>query len=354
MTTLRQFAVLGLLSLAASAGAASSPSATPEALVSIAAKVGSQIVTNVEVEQAIKALEASMSVAELASAEGKKKLSDARKKVLDRMVQEKLVILAAEKGPEGYKEAVDRGTAPANPYLPSSIEVEEELDKAYDEARNRYGSQSEFEAQLKAERLSVSEFRSHLRERLREQMTFDRMLMSKKKEFQPSLRVSEEEALAFYQEHKASFAVGSQVNLRHILYKPSETAKAEAAVASLKGLSGPRLRDAFANLAKKDSKDDLSAGKGGRLGWIEKGGLRWSEVESRAFSLKPGELAGPIRSADGLHVILVEEQKAGEQKNYDEVKAQVRNLVYGGKVNKRIEDWIEELKREFYVERNDS
>ncbi len=326
----------------------------PEPLVRIVAKVGSQIITNVEVDQAVKPLEASMSPSEVSSVEGKAKLDEARKKVLDRMVEEKLVILAAEKGPEGYKEAVEKGTAPSNPYLPSSLEVEEELDKAYDEARNRYSSQERFDEQLKAERLSVSEFRSRLRERLRSQMTFERMLKAKEKEFQPSLRVSDDEALAFYTEHQASFAVGSQVNMRHILYKSTEATKAEAAARSLKALAPDlgKIRALFATLARKDSKDELTADKGGRLGWIEKGGLRWPQVEARAFGLKPGEIAGPIKSADGLHVILVEEQKAGEQKTYEDVKAQVRNLVYRQKIQKRIEGWIEDLKREFYVERN--
>lgn len=344
------FTVLVLAVFAFGGRAMGADAAAAEVLQKIAAKVGSKIITTYEVDQAVVMMEASMSPIEAASPEGKKRLAEDHEKVLSRMIEEKLVILAAEKGPEGYKEAVEKGTAPANPYLPAALEVDEELDKAFDDARARFPSQEQFEQQLKQERLSVSEFRSSLRERIRSQMTFGRMIKNKEKEFQPSLRVSDEEAKAFYDEHKDNFGVGQQVNMRHILFKATESAKAEAVVKQLKASKNPK--GDFVGLAKKYSQDELTADKGGRLGWIEKGGLRWKQVEEKAFAIKPGDIAGPIKSADGLHVILVEEKKEGEQKSFDDVKAQVRNMVYQQKIQKRIESWVEDLKREFFVERN--
>ena len=323
-----------------------------EAYQKIAAKVGTEIITSFDVDSAVKSLEASMSPAEAASPEGQKKLAEAKSQVLDKMIEEKLVVLAAEKGPEGYKDAVERGTAPSNPYLPANLEVEEELDKTFDAARGRFSSQEQFEAELKHERISLTEFRTRLRERLRAQMTFARMVKAKESEFRPSLRVSDEEALAFYEKHKASFAVGEQVNLRHIVYAPGDLAKAQAAAMALK--SSRSLKNDFIARAKKESKDELTASKGGLLGWIEKGGLRWSEVEAEAFKMQPGELAGPVKSSEGLHLIYVEDRKSGEQKSFDDVKAQVRNAVYQDKVQKRIQLWVEDLKREFFVERSDS
>lgn len=328
--------------------AAASPAG--EVIEKIAAKVGSRIITTYEVDQAVAMMEASMSPAEAATDEGKKRLAEDHVKVLDRMIEEKLVVLAAEKGPEGYKEAVEKGTAPPNPYLPAALEVDEELDKAFDEARARFPSQDQFEQQLKQERISVSEFRSSLRERIRTQMTFSRMVKNKEKEFQPNLRVTDEEAKTFYDEHKSLFSIGQQVNMRHILFKAADFSKAETVVKALQVSKNPK--GDFVGLAKKYSRDELTQDKGGRLGWIEKGGLRWKQVEEKAFSIKPGEIAGPIKSPDGLHVILVEEQKEGEQKSFDDVKAQVRNMVYQQKIQKRIESWVEDLKREFFVEKS--
>lgn len=333
-----------LLALPAWAGAA-------EVYQKIAAKVGTEIITSYDVESAVKMVEASMSPSEVVSEAGQKKLLEAKAKVLDRMIEEKLVVMAAEKGPEGYKEAVDRGTAPSNPYLPSNLEVEEELDKTFDLARSRFPSQEQFEAELKRERISLTEFRTRLRERIRTQMTFARMVKGKEQEFRPSLRVSDDEAMAFYEKHKAAFALGEQVNLRHILYGASDMASALAAMTALK--SSTRLKEDFIAVARRDSKDELTSDKGGRLGWIEKGGLRWSDVEAKAFKMRTGEVAGPVKSPEGLHLIFVEEKKEGEQKSFDDVKSQVRNAVYQEKVQKRIETWVEDLKREFFVERSD-
>src|SRR4029077_6334371 len=118
----------------------------------------------------------------------------------------------------------------------------------------------QFEAELKRERISLSEFRTRLRERLRSQMTFARMVKSKEQEFRPSLRVSDEEAKAFYEEHKAAFGVGAQVNLRHILYAPRDSAGAQAGAIALKASSN--LKEDFIARAKRDSKDELTADKG--------------------------------------------------------------------------------------------
>jgi parvulin-like peptidyl-prolyl isomerase len=337
--------------LSPEAQAPSAPGPGAEVYQKIAAKVGTEIITSFDVDEGVKMVEASMSPSEAMSDEGKKKLAEARKNVLDQMIEEKLVVLAAEKGPEGYKDAADKGTAPANPYLPANLEIEEELDKAFDQARNRFSSQEDFEAELKKERISLSEFRSRLRERLRSQMTFARMVKAKEQEYRPSLRVSDDESLAYYNDHKSDFAVGAQIELRQILYSPSEESRARAAASALK--LSPHLLQDFSARAKKDSRDELSADKGGMLGWIEKGGLRWPEVDDAAFKLKKGEMAGPIKSDDGLHLIYVEDTKEGEQKSFDDVKNQVRNAVYQQKVQKRIEDWVEDLKREFFVERED-
>lgn len=337
-----------ILSILLAAGAGWSEPAVYQKIV---AKVGPEIITSFEVESALQSVEARLGDSERRSEEGRKKLAETRKKILDRMVEEKLVVLAAEKGPEGFKEALERGTASNNPYLPTAQEVEDEVDKTLDEARKRIGSEELFEQELKRERLSVSEFRQRLRERLRSQMTFSRMIKNKEKELQPTLRVSDEEAKAFYDEHKSAFSVGDQVNLRHILYSFEDKAKAEQALGRIKAAA--KAKDEFIKVCRRDSKDEATSSQGGRLDWIEKGSLRWKEVETAAFSLAAGQVAGPLRSEEGWHLIFVEEKKPGEQKSFDEVKAQVRNVVYQQKSQARIEQWVEDLKKEFFVERSD-
>ncbi|HXC64881.1 MAG TPA: hypothetical protein VNZ67_11020, partial [bacterium] len=118
-----------LLLMACAAGLAADP------LVKVVAKVGSGIITNADVDDAVKVIEASMSPAELASPEGQAKLAEARKNVLDHMIEMKLVILAAEDGPPGFKDAQAQGKASNNPFLPDASEIETQMEKLFDQTR---------------------------------------------------------------------------------------------------------------------------------------------------------------------------------------------------------------------------
>jgi parvulin-like peptidyl-prolyl isomerase len=320
-------------------------------VVKIAAKVGSEIVTDVDVEQAVKVLEMSMTPAERGSDEGQKKLKEARARVLDRMVEEKLVVLAAKEGPEGFKEAQEGGKAITNPYLPAGTEIEDEMERVFDETRKRFSSEDEFEAALKVEKQSVPEFRNRLRDRLRDQMTYSRMLKVKERDFQASLRVSDEEIAKFYEENKSRFAQGAQVNLRHILFKSDQEGLARGVLEKLK--KAKDIKKAFIEAARANSQDEPTRDQGGLLGWIEKG-QSWTELETAAFAAADNQVAGPVKTEAGWHLLLVEGHREGSQRPLDEVKANAKNIIYQQKVQKRTQEWIEDLKHKYYVERSDS
>jgi foldase protein PrsA len=335
--------VLGLGLLAAQAQSSQ--------LIGIAAKVGGDIITDSDIDQAVKVLELSMSPEDRNSAEGKKKLADARTRVLDRMIEEKLVVLAAKDGPPGYKEAAEQGKAPSNPFLPQGTEIEEEMEKLFDQTRERFGSQDAFEEALKAERTSIPEFRNRLRERVRDQMTYARMAKFKEQEFRGSMRVSDEELRKFYEDNKARFAQGDQVRLRHILFPESDKAQADAALAELK--KAKDVKAAFIALAKKRSADAPTRDQGGLLGWIEKG-QSWPELEEAAFAAKDGSLAGPVKTEAGWHLLYVEGHQKGKERGFEDVKANIRNLIYQDKNQKRFQEWVDELKHKYYVERKEA
>jgi parvulin-like peptidyl-prolyl isomerase len=319
--------------------------------VKAVAKVGSEIITNLDVDDAVKVVELNMSPDERNSDEGKKKLEEARKRVLDRMIDEKLVVLAAKDGPDGFKEAQDGGKAVTNPYLPAGTDIEDEMEKLFDETRKRFPSQEDFEAALKAEKETIPEFRNHLRDRLRDQLTFSRMLKVKERDFQPSLHVSDEEVEKYYEDHKDQFAQGPQVDLRHILFKNDQEALARGVLEKLK--KAKDIKAAFIDAAKANSQDEPTRDLGGRLGWIEKG-QSWPELEAAAFAAKDNEVAGPVHTDAGWHLLLVEGHKDGAQRSLDDVKASAKNMVYQEKKDKRIQEWIEDLKHKYYVERSDS
>jgi parvulin-like peptidyl-prolyl isomerase len=319
-------------------------------VVRVVAKVGDQVITNVDLDDAVKVIELNMTEQERNSPEGQKKLADARRNVLDHMIEMRLVIQAAKDGPEGFKDAQAQGKASNNPFLPDSSEIETEMEKVFDQTRQSFPDQESFETALLKEHKTVPEFRNTLREQERDQMTFQRMVKMKERELQPSLRVSDEEAKAYYDGHADAFAMGDQVKLRHILYPAADLAKAKAALAALR--KADDVKAAFIAAARKDSADTPTKDQGGLLGWIEKG-QSWPELEKAAFASPDNALAGPVKTDAGWHLLYVEGHQSGKARSFDEVKANARNQVYQEKLKARRDDWVEELKTKYYVERHD-
>jgi|GEM_PF-3457825 parvulin-like peptidyl-prolyl isomerase len=335
-------ALLLLLACASAAGLAADP------LVKVVAKVGSGIITNADVDDAVKVIEASMSPAELASPEGQAKLAEARKNVLDHMIEMKLVILAAEDGPPGFKDAQAQGKASNNPFLPDASEIETQMEKLFDQTRQSFPDQDAFEAALAKEHSTVPEFRNHLREQVRDQMTYERMLKNEEREMQPSTRVSDEEAKDYYDKNTDEFAQGDQVKLRHILFPAADEARAKAVLAALR--KSKDVKQAFVDEARRSSADAPTRDQGGELGWIEKG-QSWPELEKAAFASPDNSLAGPVKTEAGWHLLFVEGHQKGKSRSFDEVKANARNMVYQEKMKKRRDEWVEDLKTKYYVER---
>ncbi|MGH7443101.1 MAG: SurA N-terminal domain-containing protein, partial [bacterium] len=150
--------------------------------ITVVAHVGNDIITSEDVSEAVQPVADAMSPEERASAEGQQKLADARKNVLDNMIEQKLVILAAKDGPEGYADAAKDNKTLKNPYLPGESDVETEMEKIFDQTRQRFNDEDDFEAALAKEHLSVPEYRDRLRQRVRDEMTFDRMQKIKEQE----------------------------------------------------------------------------------------------------------------------------------------------------------------------------
>jgi hypothetical protein len=324
------------------------PPIAADPLIKVAAKVGTDIITTTDIDDAIAEVAASMSPEERESPEGKQKLAEARKNVLDHMIEMKLVILAAKEGPPGFADAEKDGKAPKNPYLPESSEIEAEMEKVFDQTRLRYNGQDEFEAALGKEHVTVPEYRNRLREQVRDQMTYMNMEKIKEREFGPSLHVSDDEAKAYYNENLQRFYQGPRVRLRHILFPLADEAKAKRLLQELK--RAPNVKEAFIQAAKKYSADTATKDQGGLLDWIEKG-QSWHALEDVAFAAKDETLAGPVETEAGWHLLYIEGHQPGKQNSFEDVKKSAANQLYQEKLKKHLDDWVKDLKTKYYVDR---
>jgi peptidyl-prolyl cis-trans isomerase D len=128
--------------------------------------------------------------------------------------------------------------------------------------------------------------------------------------------VTEAEVKAAYDARAAEFKIPEQRRASHILVKTKE--EADKILAELKKSPGR-----FAELAKKHSDDTGSAAKGGDLEWFSPG-MMVKPFEDAVFAMKKeGEIAGPVQSEFGFHVIRLTGIKPGKARPMEEVRKEL-------------------------------
>lgn len=138
------------------------------------------------------------------------------------------------------------------------------------------------------------------------------------KEISP--KVTDEMLKARYDKEVAARPPAEEIRARHILVKTEEEAK--EIIAKLDGGAD------FEALAKEKSSDPGSGANGGDLGFFSKGQMV-PEFEAAAFALEPGAYTKtPVKSDFGFHVIKLEEKRTQPPVAFDEVKDQIRQLVF--------------------------
>lgn len=140
----------------------------------------------------------------------------------------------------------------------------------------------------------------------------------------------------------------SQTKARHILIKTSEMVNDAEARRRLVGLK-ERLENGadFAELARSNSQD-LSAAKGGDLGWLYPGDTV-PEFERVMDALQPGKVSDPVQSPFGWHLIQVVERRV-EDVSTERQRAAARMALRERKAEEVYQDWVRQLRDRAYVE----
>ncbi|HEY4071489.1 MAG TPA: peptidylprolyl isomerase [Herbaspirillum sp.] len=140
-----------------------------------------------------------------------------------------------------------------------------------------------------------------------------------------------------------------QTHARHILIKVTPTVTAADARRKLVELK-QRLDNhaaTFEDLARLYS-NDLSASKGGDLGWIYPGDTV-PEFEKAMDALQIGQVSDPIESPFGFHLIQVLERKSDDV-SLERQRTTARAAIRERKVAEATDDWLRQLRDRAYVE----
>ncbi len=156
-----------------------------------------------------------------------------------------------------------------------------------------------------------------------------------KKKVEEQTNLSDADLQKFYDENKDKFKSDDQIKASHILMKDEKNAQAVLAKIKAGG--------SFEELAKQNSMDSAAA-KGGDLGWFSKGSML-PEFEKVAFSLKEGEVSGIVKTKFGFHIIKLVGKRPAGQRQFAEVKDQIKAALLPSKQQEVFQKLKDELKK---------
>ena len=235
-------------------------SATPSKVEGLAALVNGQPIGQEEYEKQVAQVEAFFAQEGLdpESEEGRERLAQARRQVLEQMIDQELIRQAA----------VEMGVSIS----------EAELEAGIQDIIEQSGGQEEFDQSLQGMGTTYDDFR---------QMLLDQLLSE-----------------AVYSAVTASISpVAEQVHARHVLLPTRE--RAEEVLARL------QAGEDFSYLAREYSEDISSRESGGDVGFFPRGVMP-PEVEEVAFSLEVGETSEIVETQFGFHIVQVLEREERE------------------------------------------
>lgn len=136
-------------------------------------------------------------------------------------------------------------------------------------------------------------------------------------------------ARRYYEAHADEFTV---VPLQHVLMKFGAARSESAALKTLTALKRKIESGAasFTEVAQQHSEDVVTKMNGGALGKVSRKEARlvrrgYEDLLEKAFTLEPGKVAGPFKTTDGYHLIMIGE--APSQQPFAHIKSEIELRV---------------------------
>jgi peptidyl-prolyl cis-trans isomerase D len=152
--------------------------------------------------------------------------------------------------------------------------------------------------------------------------------------------VSDADLRAEYDKQKSRLEVPEKRHARHILVTGKDDATALALAQQV--LSQAKSGKDFGELAKQYSQDPGSAQNGGDLGWAERSTFVKPFADA-LFGMSAGEIAGPVKTQYGYHIIRLEEIQRGKSKSFEEARPELEAQLRRGRATDRFGEIQEQL-----------
>ena len=290
------FALLGAVSfLVPSSVEGQLPTQGIDIVERVVAVVGDSMISMTQLEESLNELEARGWTRPTGAAE----LLEARLDLLDRMINQHLIIQ------EAVKDTLLQ--------IPEE-ELEDRVQEEIDAQLIQFGTLRRLQEVLAEEGRTLSVYREQLKNNIRRQL-LQEGYFAKRGRSATGIMVTDEEARTYFDENpdlipeRPMTILFESVQLQP---EPSDAVKAEALVEADSVLGLLRAGEDFGELARRFSAD-ASASEGGELEWIRQDGSFVKEFEDMAFGLPVGAVSPPVETEYGYHLIMVDRVRGGER-----------------------------------------
>ena len=165
------------------------------------------------------------------------------------------------------------------------------------------------------------------------------------------INVAKAEIEKVYNENKDKFLRKDQVFLRELfLTTVGKTPAEETAIAKKVNdlVARARKNEKFGDLVRDNSEAESAQG-GGDIGGYEKGQLD-PALETLVWEQNKGFVTDPVRRPNGFLILRVEERFKAGQATLEEVEGDIRDKLYGERMQPEIRKYLTELRTNAFLE----
>jgi|GEM_PF-6444450 foldase protein PrsA len=262
------------------------------------------------------------------------------KRVLQSMIDEELL----------FQEAKRQKVVPGNAAMKKAVAM----------VAKKNGGRDKLLKQLKASHRSISDLKRGLRREMALRAAVKKLVLD------PSV-VSDKQAKAHYAANSEKFKRPAMIKVRQIFIKVKKRAKkktwkkaearANEIVAKLKAgtewatlakeeIERHRKKKKLKKKKKADKRDSTKEGK-----WIYSGSLL-PDLDQLAFSLKKGEVGGPVKMSVGYVLIRLDDKRESKPLAFKDVAVELKKSMYAERTQKKLVALMKKLHGKAKIVRN--
>lgn len=280
----------------------------------VAARVNGEVISLAELDAQVEQLKKQYPTM-FEGTDGEGRLLDFKQRLLDNLINAKLVEAAAAK--EGIKI------------------TDEDVAAQVKQLKAGFKDDAQFQQALKSAGMDEAALNKQVREQLLTQKLIEKISAGASKP-------TEAEVKAYYDANKSQFEQKAATRASHILFKTADKATAEKVLKEVQGGGD------FAALAKQYSQDPVSAANGGDLGWPTTPYV--AEFEAALAKLKVGQISPLVETTYGWHIIKATETREASTKSLADVTAQIEQILTQQQKADTYQKYVDDLRKNAKIE----